>query len=53
MARKPEFEEAIGEAVTKEKRIMIALNMGNEGNLERMVNGNGLSQWKFKGLWRR
>ena len=50
MARKPEFEEAIGEAVTKEKRIMIALNMGNEGNLERMVNGNGLSHAEIQRL---
>ena len=50
MARKPEFEEAIGEAVTKEKRIMVALNMGNEGNLERMVNGNGLSHAEIQKL---
>lgn len=36
-----QMEKAIGESITMQQRIMVALNMGNEGNLERLRNGHG------------
>lgn len=66
MARKKEFEPAIGESITKGQRLMVALNMGNEGNYRRLLDGRGWTEeqvikvvdalderdWKFvQGVW--
>ena len=37
------FIESIGESVTKENMIAVALNMGNEGNYQRIKDGHGWS----------
>ncbi len=41
MGRKKEFVQEIGESLTMENRIGLALNMGNEINIERIRSGHG------------
>ena len=35
------FIESIGESLTKENMLCVALNMGNEGNIQRLKDGHG------------
>ena len=66
MARKKTFEPSVGESLTKDQRLMTALNMGNEGNYTRLLAGRNWTQeqaaavvesldardWKFvQGIW--
>src|SRR5690606_16895646 len=35
-----EYEPAIGKSISLEDRLMVALNMGNEANLQRLMDGD-------------
>ena len=39
--QKKQFFPSIGRSLTREARIAIALNMGNEGNIQRLLGGEG------------
>lgn len=44
MARKKVYEPSIGESITHEQRLMVALNMGNEGNYNRLLDGRNWTE---------
>ena len=44
MARKKEYIREINESLTKGQRIVAALNMGNEGNYKRLLDGHGWTE---------
>ena len=44
MARKKEYIREIDESLTKGQRIVAALNMGNEGNYKRLLDGHGWTE---------
>lgn len=47
MGGKGEFFPSIGKSLNREERIGMALNMGNKGNMQRLLDGEG---WKMEQL---
>ena len=52
MGRKTELEREIGEKLTRENRIALALNMGNETNIARIRDGHGWSDAQIAAVLR-
>lgn len=50
MSTKKEYVPEVGESVTKEQRIMAALNMGNVGNYERLKAGGNWNDTQIAAL---